>query len=158
MFHLLRPVRTRSSKFWGWGLLIWALAGLSISGSTPALGDPIKAGSMTRKEPWRLSAIQGQRNIRIMLSIPYCKGGPKPTVRRIVAAERKNSVVITVYVRYPATGRTDEVSCAGVRLRFRRRVRLRAPLERRRLLDGSEQPPTARWPKAARRCNNESTI
>jgi len=99
--------------------------------------------TLIRSVPWILSAIEGERTVRMRIGLASCKGGPRPKIDRVEQRWRDDSVVLTVYAKFPTAQASNGV-CAGVRLRIIKRLKLSRAIADRVLFDGSSSPPTRR--------------
>lgn len=103
------------------------------------------------------------RTVVLRIFSGYCLGEPKPEVHHVTIVERPpteelpfKSAVLTAYVVHPAFERevppsnTEHVihnACAGVGFDLFKRVKLKRPVSKLRLYDGSFSPPLKVWPR-----------
>jgi hypothetical protein len=140
----------RFMKSRGW----WCRAAVALSVGVPlmvfgksealAVGTPAE----TFAAPWHLSRAHATSKYRIwvVLTSGYCYGAGKPHIAHVKVVERgapggrrRGRAVITVFEHDPPI-RNAEGECAGIGLTLEKSVRLRRPVARLSLYDGSSQP------------------
>lgn len=120
----------------------------------------VRGSPKVKPLPWwlRRSARSSRRGkwLTVGISAGYCVGEPRPVIDRVRVVERRKtakrrfrSAVVTVFVRFPAptevVGKVNPgepiPACAGVGYRLSRTVKLKRPVSRLFVFDGSRTPP-----------------
>lgn len=129
--------------------LVVALLVMIGCGSSPAMQKQRQERSSKRERPvsWHLARAPEGRVIHIFNSTGWCSGAPRPYIARVKTRETRTRVVLTLILANPPR---KKGVCAGVGFGVVRAVRLRSPLGRRVLFDGSQSPPMRRWPHSPR--------
>ena len=119
------------------------LSGVTACGSSAS--PKHESAGTVRIVHWGINRQLGKRTVRIAAAVPYCGyDRPKPRVQRIRKVERPGRAVITMFVFFPRVGKGG---CTDVELGVMKTVRLKRPLSKISLYDGSVTPPRKRWPR-----------
>jgi hypothetical protein len=122
----------------------------------PACGASSNGGEKTPRvqkainhhvSPWGISSIVGQRRIRIVSSVDYCAGDPKPHIRHVSILYHDWAAYVTVEAVIPRRKSPGMTFCAGIELPLYRTIRLTRDLKDVKIYDGGIDPPQQRWPE-----------
>lgn len=124
--------------------------GSSMGAASGSPGPPTRSAhqgdrTATRVVQWVVLGEPSENRVKIGNSFVWCPDlGSKaaPRITSVRQVDRVHSVVLTAYLTSGPT-----VHCAGVEASVERQVRIRGGLDGRALLDGSQSPPVARWPR-----------
>jgi hypothetical protein len=135
---------------WRWCQATVALVAavpILVFGSPQASGVGLPAETLVR--PWHLDPghSEDKRGVRIAVTSGYCYGEGRPHIDHVKVVETgvpggrdKGRAIITVFEHEPPF-RDAEALCRDLGLTLRKFVRLRRPVARLSLYDGSSRPP-----------------
>lgn len=118
-----------------------------VTGDPEALALGMPAETLAR--PWHVSRAHSGEKVGVWIAVTngYCYGEGKPHIAHIKVVERgvagghrQGRAIITVFGHYPAIGNA-EGECRDIGLTLERFIRLRRPVARLSLYDGSLTPP-----------------
>jgi hypothetical protein len=99
---------------------------------------------------WTFRSSPSALKVKIVGSVDYCIGAPKPRISETEVKYSGQSVYIKAYVSRPQERhddyRVETTICAGVGLFVRKTVTLDRPVRGSVLFDASVDPPVERWP------------
>jgi hypothetical protein len=111
-----------------------------VQGSASAYTEPEEVRAVS----WALSSIDGPHRLTVGVSTGYCVGKPKPRIDRVTKTWHLESVVITVFLRYPEVHWGKSEACGDVGLGIGKQIRFGRSLSHRAIYDGSTSPPQRR--------------
>lgn len=121
----------------------FGLFGCGDNGSVEA--DP--HATVRQSVPWWVIEFKAPSTLRIVSHVEYCVGEPEPTIAQVNVTESTDAVIITVKAEVARLRQSERnVACLGAAEPLYRNIKLSDPLERRKVLDGSFDPPKLRWP------------
>lgn len=113
--------------------IVWAALPPVVSG----------ASSDVRAVPWTLTGVEGKKTILVRLRVSHCAGYPRPQLERVGERATGESIVVSIFMRFRKP-ENPTGTCAGLRLKIGKRIRLSAAIDERSLFDGSSSPPQLR--------------
>lgn len=126
------------------------LCGPAASAHEGPAGAPELEVARIELSPAQPDVGEFQRSVLVLIETGYCSGELPPEFDHFDVAERQKterrpyrSAVIFAYVRFPDRAASARKPCAGLGLRFERRVKLKRAARRLLFFDGSTEPPRA---------------